>query len=240
MTPDEVIGRLSKIEVNVSRKTLYNYEKWGLVSEPTFRNSRNTNYPACVVDEAYAAWTLLHGQYGDDDTKRFFADKLPILSPVAVFAVKNFTHGQEVEESLEFLLKKRDRDKKKYSLGTMPEIKMPLKLQEELKKIKTDLVKNVVRYCLENKKNLEEEQHLIDEKLQIEIEKKIQELTIPNHKRHQIVLMIHGNMNSAITYEQAELERCNKIYGVSNSLKKAYHCIYIAEMKKAKNLLKNT
>lgn len=62
MTPNEVIEKLNKLYgITVSRKTLYNWEKWGLIPEPTFRNSRVTEYPEDIVFEAFAAYYLLHG-----------------------------------------------------------------------------------------------------------------------------------------------------------------------------------
>ncbi len=62
MNPDNIIDILKKMEINISRKTLYNYEQWGLISAPTFRNSRNTDYPNCVIEEAFATWRLLRGE----------------------------------------------------------------------------------------------------------------------------------------------------------------------------------
>jgi hypothetical protein len=237
MTPNEVIEKLSNMGISISRKTLYNYEKWGLISEPVFRNSRNTDYPNIVIEEVYAAWKLLHGQYGDENTKQFFSDKLPILSPIAVSAVKNITHGQDVEESLRFLISKQNRDEKKYFWGHGPEIKMPQKLEEELDAIRHKAVRDVIRRCKEESKSLEEDQ-LFKEEMQLQIEKKIQQLTSNDQKRHNVVLMIEGTVYSAINYEKAELERHNRIYGASNMLKKAYYDIYVTEIQKAKDILK--
>lgn len=60
LTPNEVLERLKMLGISISRKTLYNYEKQGLVSEPAFRNSRNTDYPEHVFAEAYTSHIALH------------------------------------------------------------------------------------------------------------------------------------------------------------------------------------
>jgi len=39
---------------------------------------RWTNYPNGTVEDAYAAWKLLHGAYGNDELKEMFDNRLPI------------------------------------------------------------------------------------------------------------------------------------------------------------------
>lgn len=60
MNPDEVIEKLNEMGVSISRKTLYNYEQWGLIPKAIFRNSRTTIYSPETVAEAYASYRLLH------------------------------------------------------------------------------------------------------------------------------------------------------------------------------------
>lgn len=67
MTPDEVIQTLEEeLNVKISRRTLLNYEKLKLISEPKRGGAgkgkgRTTDYPDDAVAEAYAAWKLMHG-----------------------------------------------------------------------------------------------------------------------------------------------------------------------------------
>lgn len=63
ISPDEVVEKLKEIGISISRKTLYNWEKWGLIPEPLFRNSRTTDYPNETPAEAYAAWFFLNGDF---------------------------------------------------------------------------------------------------------------------------------------------------------------------------------
>ncbi|OEH86227.1 hypothetical protein BHU72_11875 [Desulfuribacillus stibiiarsenatis] len=59
MSPDQVIKRVAELGITISRRTLNNYEKWGLISPVTFRNSRKAIYPEIVVVEVAAAWLFL-------------------------------------------------------------------------------------------------------------------------------------------------------------------------------------
>jgi hypothetical protein len=63
MTPDEVVQALKELGVSVSRKTIYNWEQWGLIPQPVFRNSRQTDYPGETIAEAYASYKL-QNDYG--------------------------------------------------------------------------------------------------------------------------------------------------------------------------------
>ncbi|MCL6558948.1 MAG: hypothetical protein K6U74_09115, partial [Firmicutes bacterium] len=66
ITPDEVIAELKKLGVNISRNTLLNYEKWGLIPEAE-RGShgkgkgRYADYPPETIAEAYASYCALRG-----------------------------------------------------------------------------------------------------------------------------------------------------------------------------------
>ena len=68
MTPDEVVDGLIRIGVPMKRRTLLNYEIWGLIPQPkrgAKRGGRWVDYPEVAIYEAYAAYKLLHGLYGD-------------------------------------------------------------------------------------------------------------------------------------------------------------------------------
>lgn len=65
MTPDEACNALTSIGADVSRRTLLNYEKANLIPIPERgggRKGRYTNYPNGTIEEAFAAWSLLHGR----------------------------------------------------------------------------------------------------------------------------------------------------------------------------------
>lgn len=93
MTPDEVIHALNKIGemegigLVMTRPTLLRYETQGLIPKPQ-RGGRGrgagrwTEYPAGTVEQAYAAWCLMHGVYGEEIVDTF--DKLPRLTPKAI------------------------------------------------------------------------------------------------------------------------------------------------------------
>lgn len=64
MTPDEVLAALEKLDVVITRRTLLNWEKWGLIPEPKRGGlgkgkGRFANYPDDTPAEAYAAWFFL-------------------------------------------------------------------------------------------------------------------------------------------------------------------------------------
>ena len=59
MGPDELVKKLKELGIrNISRKTLYNWEKAGLIPEATFRNSRTTEYSDEALSEGYATGKL--------------------------------------------------------------------------------------------------------------------------------------------------------------------------------------
>lgn len=59
MTPDEILRKLEKNGIRISRKTLYNWEKAALIPEPEFRNSRTADYPIETYSQVFAAYTFL-------------------------------------------------------------------------------------------------------------------------------------------------------------------------------------
>lgn len=65
MTPDEVINKLKELGVNISKSTLRNYEKWGLIPLAKHGSAgrgkgRTTDYPKETVAEAYASAKLIN------------------------------------------------------------------------------------------------------------------------------------------------------------------------------------
>lgn len=88
LSPDIVIEQLKKIGVTISRPTLTRYENQGLI--PKARRGgggrgagRWTAYPDGTVEEAFASWSLMHGEYGEQGEKDIFGGRLPIISPDA-------------------------------------------------------------------------------------------------------------------------------------------------------------
>ena len=65
MTPIEILAELELLGIKITRRTLLNYEKWGLLPEPVRgalgRGKGNfTHYPEEAVWQAYAAWRMLN------------------------------------------------------------------------------------------------------------------------------------------------------------------------------------
>jgi len=95
LSPDEIIRILKSAGVSISRKTLYNWEVWGLIPCPVFRNSRVTDYPERAWEEAYATYCLLHGDYLDTsglpaNTCYFEKVQAPKIPPETVAAVRKY------------------------------------------------------------------------------------------------------------------------------------------------------
>lgn len=66
MSPTEVIDQLDWLGIKITRRTLLNYEKWGLVPEPVRgslgRGKGNfTHYPKGTVEKARDAYLTLNG-----------------------------------------------------------------------------------------------------------------------------------------------------------------------------------
>lgn len=58
MTPDEILSALKQQGIRICRKTLYNYEKRGLISPAYFRNSRTAEYHTEVVQQIADVYRL--------------------------------------------------------------------------------------------------------------------------------------------------------------------------------------
>lgn len=68
MKPDEIIEKLKKLDIEISRQTLLNYEKWELIPLPKRGGAgkgkgRWTEYPEHALPEFIASWSMLHGNY---------------------------------------------------------------------------------------------------------------------------------------------------------------------------------
>lgn len=108
MTPDEVLEKLKILGINISRPTLTRYENQGLIPRPKRgalgrAGGRWTDYPDGTVEETYAAWSLMHGEYGHDNFRNQFANKKsPYLSPDTIARAKklheNYKSKPIVEE----------------------------------------------------------------------------------------------------------------------------------------------
>ncbi len=93
MTPDEVIEKLKDKKISLTRRTLLNYEKWGLVESPERGGGGTgglwTNYSPKTIYEAYAAFKLMHGKY----SKEIAVPKIP---PKTIAIVRKMYHGELV------------------------------------------------------------------------------------------------------------------------------------------------
>lgn len=102
MTPDEVIAQLKKMGVEMSRPTLTRYEQQGLIPEPERGaygrgGGRWTDYPDETVEEAYAAWSLIHGEYGygDDELRAVFDGRPPKITPETIRIIRQLDAKSE-------------------------------------------------------------------------------------------------------------------------------------------------
>jgi hypothetical protein len=63
LSPDEIISELKLLGVNMTRRTLLNYEKQHLIEEPERggggTGGRWTNYPDGTVDMAFQAYKIM-------------------------------------------------------------------------------------------------------------------------------------------------------------------------------------
>lgn len=60
MKPDEGLSDLAnRAGISLTRRSWLRYEKWEIISEPIFRNSRNIEYPLNTTAEVYAAYQLM-------------------------------------------------------------------------------------------------------------------------------------------------------------------------------------
>lgn len=92
MSPDEVVASLKSLGVNITRRTLLNYEKWRLIPEPKRggggKGGRWTNYPEDVLEEAYASWTLLHGKYALNPSVSELFGEIPCINPKGIYLAR--------------------------------------------------------------------------------------------------------------------------------------------------------
>ncbi len=95
MTPDEICEALAKIGADVSRRTLLHYEELELIPIPQRggggRKGRFTDYPEWTIEEAYAAWSLIHGKYA----VTFFGGKPPSIPPIAIKHFRKFFYAEK-------------------------------------------------------------------------------------------------------------------------------------------------
>ena len=71
MKPVEMVKALESIRLKVTRRTILNYEKWGLISEPVKRTGKETEYSEIALFEFIASFRLLHGyMLTPDEVKR--------------------------------------------------------------------------------------------------------------------------------------------------------------------------
>jgi hypothetical protein len=100
MSPDEVIEVIkNRLGVELTRSTLLRYENQELIPRPTRGGGgpggRWTDYPLETLAEAYAAWSLLHGKFGDEVTRTIFGGKPPSLSPEGIREFRNASKAKD-------------------------------------------------------------------------------------------------------------------------------------------------
>jgi hypothetical protein len=105
ISPDEFIEKLEALGISLTRRTLLNYERGGLI-RPAKRGGGGTGgfwteYPLNVVDEVYAAWMLLHGQYGDESLRELFGGICPKVPPKVVREIRENIKQMEEEKTAE-------------------------------------------------------------------------------------------------------------------------------------------
>ena len=104
ITPDEVIKNLDAIGVKITRPTLSRYEKQRFIPKPKRGalgrgGGRWTDYPESAVVEAYAAHSMLHGNYGDDIIRELFGGKMPLLPPDVISIIRDM-HDHKCKNAL--------------------------------------------------------------------------------------------------------------------------------------------
>jgi hypothetical protein len=55
MQPKEILNQLKKLGVSISRKTLYNFEQYGIIQPAEYRDSKTASYPVDSFAEIFAA-----------------------------------------------------------------------------------------------------------------------------------------------------------------------------------------
>jgi len=88
MSPDAVVEKLSLLGVQMTRRTVLNYENAGLITKAERggggTGGRWANYNKIVIAEIYSAWSLIHGQYAKHDIdglNELFDNKPPKFTP---------------------------------------------------------------------------------------------------------------------------------------------------------------
>jgi hypothetical protein len=91
------------VGVDITRRTLLNYETNKLISEPKRGGGgpggRWTDYPAGTVEEARAAWQMLHGKYPGSLPEKIFDGKPPTLSPEMISIARRLAHRVYLEKN---------------------------------------------------------------------------------------------------------------------------------------------
>jgi hypothetical protein len=102
VSPDEVINKVAVLGVEISRATLLRYENQGLISKPERggggAGGRWTDYPDQTVQEVYASWCLLHGNYGSNELREIFDSRPPKISPAAIEKIRLYQLYETMKE----------------------------------------------------------------------------------------------------------------------------------------------
>ena len=103
MSPDEVLEKMKRAGITLSRPSLSRYEANKLIPQSVRGGGGRgvgltSNYPDNTVEEAIAAWRLLNGDWGGDDTKKLFGNKPPRIPFEAVAAARKVAPALEVME----------------------------------------------------------------------------------------------------------------------------------------------
>jgi hypothetical protein len=91
MNPNDLVERLAKIGVNITSRTIFNYAEWQIIPKPERGASRAgkwVDYPDEAILEIYAAWSLIHGEYGNESIHELFAGKPPKIAPDAIAMIR--------------------------------------------------------------------------------------------------------------------------------------------------------
>ena len=104
MTPTEVLETLEKkFNIIMDRRTLLNYEKAGLVP-PADRNTRGQGggkrsvYSSQVIEQAFASFKLLHGQYQNEAIRKMFG-RPPRLTFICVKEIRAIALERDLLET---------------------------------------------------------------------------------------------------------------------------------------------
>ncbi|MDT8903252.1 hypothetical protein [Anaeroselena agilis] len=92
MNPDEELKALSTLGVELTRRGFLKYEERGHIPQ-AHRGGGGPGgafaiYPPGTTEETYAAWALMHGEYGQDREREVFGGKMPKISPQAISFIR--------------------------------------------------------------------------------------------------------------------------------------------------------